>query len=168
MSELEFLSVDRAAPEAVAKSPLERALREADPRFELRDLSLKTGKLDVRGDLGLLDVEGDIVRLTDQRALVLCNTSEVETVRARVRQQGLFVVDMTGALAGLELRGDRLMRRLTDLDLDALPVAGPFAHVPATVLRDDGGRFRVFFPQEFGHYVAEVVLDTAEGLPEWR
>jgi len=35
--------------------------------------------------------------------------------------------------------------------------------VPALVLRD-GPRFRIFFAQEFGHYVGEVVLDVLEGL----
>ena len=55
------------------------------------------------------------------------------------------------------------MRRLTDLDLDALPAVGKLAEVPAVVLRD-GDRFRIFFPQELGHYVAEVVLDTLDGL----
>jgi hypothetical protein len=31
-------------------------------------------------------------------------------------------------------------------------------------VRDDGQRFRAYFPQELGHYVAEVVLDTIAGL----
>jgi hypothetical protein len=70
---------------------------------------------------------------------------------------------MTGALAGLEVEGEQAVRRLTDLDLDALPAAGKVAEVPAVVLRD-GERFRIFFPQEYGHYVAEVVLDVLEGL----
>ena len=102
------------------------------------------------------------MRLTSKRALVFGSTAH----RATLRRRGLFVIDLTGALAGLELRGEKLMRRLTDLDLDALPAAGSFAHIPATVLRD-GDAFRVFFPQEYGHYVAEVVIDAAEGL-EWH
>jgi hypothetical protein len=56
------------------------------------------------------------------------------------------------------------MRRLTDLDLGALPAVGALAHVQAYVLRDEGETFRFFFPQEYGHYLAEVVIDTAEGL----
>ena len=166
MSELEFLSVDQAAPEAVAKSPLERALAHADPRFDLRDISLETRKLDVRGEIDRLEVDGEVVRVTPERALVFWSTRNGTEVRSRLRDQGFFVVDLTGALAGLELRGETLMRRLTDLDLGALPAVGQVAHVPATVLRD-GDRFRIFFPQEYGHYVAEVVIDTAEGL-EWR
>ena len=70
---------------------------------------------------------------------------------------------MTGALAGLELEGERAMRRLTDLDLEALPAAGKVAEVSALVLRDRE-RFRIFFPQEFAHYVGEVVLDLLEGV----
>jgi sarcosine oxidase gamma subunit len=56
------------------------------------------------------------------------------------------------------------MRRLTDLDLDSLPAVGAVAHVKAYVLRDDAETFRLFFPQEYGHYLAEVVVDAAEGL----
>jgi hypothetical protein len=36
--------------------------------------------------------------------------------------------------------------------------------VQAIVLRDEGETFRFFFPQEYGHYVAEVVVDALEGL----
>jgi len=64
------------------------------------------------------------------------------------------------------VRGETLMRRLTDLDLDALPAVGAVAHVQAYVIRDVGDTFRLFFPQEYGHYLAEVVIDAAEGLRE--
>ncbi|HEY3183656.1 MAG TPA: hypothetical protein VGJ77_12525, partial [Gaiellaceae bacterium] len=80
--------------------------------------------------------------------------------RARI---GATAIDMTAALAGLELDGERALRRLTDLDLDALPAVGKVAEVPAVALRD-GERFRIFFPQELADYVAEVVLDTLDGL----
>ena len=163
MSELEFLNVDAAARDATPTSPLARALSHADPRFGLSDISLETPKLDVRGDLDAAELDGDVVRFTPTRALVFGGT----THRAALRTRGLFVVDLTGALAGLKLKDELLMRRLTDLDLDALPAAGSFAHVPATVLRDDREIFRAFFPQEYGHYVAEVVIDTAEAL-EWH
>jgi hypothetical protein len=55
------------------------------------------------------------------------------------------------------------MRRITDLDLDALPAAGAIAHVQAVVLRD-GDAFRLFFGQEYADYVAEVVIDAHEGI----
>ncbi|MBA2461601.1 MAG: hypothetical protein H0V45_07555, partial [Actinobacteria bacterium] len=70
---------------------------------------------------------------------------------------------VTTALAGIQVTGEQLLRRLTDLDLDALPAVGALARVPATVLRH-GDEFRIFFPQEYADYVAEVVLDTAAGL----
>jgi sarcosine oxidase gamma subunit len=74
------------------------------------------------------------------------------------------VVDASAGWAGLRVRGATLMRRLTDLDLDALPAMGPLAHVQALVIHDDGETFRLYFAQEYGDSVAEAVLDAAEGL----
>jgi hypothetical protein len=156
VSELAFLSVDRATPEARFASPLERAL---SGTTEVRDLS-HLGKIEVRGDVDAIDVDAEVVRISPHRALVLCDYERCADVRAQIPG---FVIDMTGALVGLEVEGERVLRRLTDLDLDALPAAGKVAEVPAVVLRD-GDRFRIFFPQEYGHYVAEVVLDVLEGL----
>jgi hypothetical protein len=160
VTELAFLSPDRAVPgdafEPRLASPLARALA-GDTR--VRDLSL-LGKLEVRGDVDAVDVDAEVVRITPHRALVICPYERCAELRA---QLGGTIIDLTGALAGLELDGERAMRRLTDLDLDALPAVGKVAEVPAVVLRD-GDRFRVFFPQELGHYVAEVVLDTLDGL----
>jgi sarcosine oxidase gamma subunit len=158
---LDFLSPDRADAEARWRSPLERGLEHAPP--EIADLSL-TGKLDVRGDLDSLDAKGvELVRITPERGLVLCDFTKTANVRARLADHFL-VVDLSAALAGLQLRGEALMRRLTDLDLDSLPAVGAVAHVQAYVLRDDAETFRLFFPQEYGHYLAEVVVDAAEGL----
>jgi hypothetical protein len=158
MTELAFLSPDRAVTgggfEPRLASPLARALA-GDTR--VRDLSL-LGKLEVRGDFDALDIDAEVVRITPKRALVLCAYERCAELRAR-----LAGIDLTGALAGLELEGEQAMRRLTDLDLDSLPAVGKLAEVPAIVTRD-GDRFRVFFPQELGHYVAEVVLDTLDGL----
>jgi hypothetical protein len=39
-----------------------------------------------------------------------------------------------------------------------------FAKIAAVLVRDEGERFRVYFPQELGHYVAEVILDAIAGL----
>jgi sarcosine oxidase gamma subunit len=158
---LDFLSPDRADAKARWRSPLERGLEHAPP--EIADLSL-TGKLDVRGDLDSLDAKGvELVRITPERGLVLCDFTKTANVRARLADRFL-VVDLSAALAGLQLRGEELMRRLTDLDLDSLPAVGAVAHVQAYVLRDDAETFRLFFPQEYGHYLAEVVVDAAEGL----
>jgi sarcosine oxidase gamma subunit len=158
---LDFLSPDRADAEARWRSPLERGLEHAPP--EIADLSLM-GKLDVRGDLDSVDAKGvELFRITPERGLVLCDFTKTANVRARLADHFL-VVDLSAALAGLQLRGEALMRRLTDLDLDSLPAVGAVAHVQAYVLRDDAETFRLFFPQEYGHYLAEVVVDAAEGL----
>lgn len=160
MTELAFLSPDRAVTGAGFEprfaSPLARALA---GETRVRDLS-GLGKLEVRGDVDVRDVDAEVVRITPRRALVLCPYERCAELRARI---GATAIDMTAALAGLELEGERAMRRLTDLGLDALPAVGKVAEVPAVVLRD-GDRFRIFFPQELGDYVAEVVLDTLDGL----
>ena len=56
------------------------------------------------------------------------------------------------------------MRRLTDLDLDSIPTAGPFARVTALFRRGEDGWIHVHVAQELGHYVAEAVLDALAGL----
>ena len=156
MSGLEFLSPDLARRDGgfdpVATSPLARALRGS----QLRDLSA-LGKLDVRGDV---DLPSSLraVRTTPRRALVLCAPEDV----ARLREE-LAAVDLTAALAGLQIDDERLLRRLTDLDLEALPAAGAVAGVPGILTRD-GDSFQLFFAQELADHVAEVVLDALEGL----
>jgi sarcosine oxidase gamma subunit len=162
MSEtLAFLSPDQASPEAVWRSPLERALAHAPA--EITDVSL-TGKLDVRGDVASLKTRAlEIVRITPERALVLCDFTRTAEVRAKLEER-FDVVDLSGTLAGLQVRGTTVMRRLTDLDLTALPAVGNVAHVQAYVLRDDSETFRLFFPQEYGHYLAELVIDAVEGV----
>jgi hypothetical protein len=157
-------------------SPLGRALADADPST-VQDLSVLglaperaehvPGLVEVRGDLGLvapLAVE-ELVRLSPRRGLLLTADDPADAVE-RIRAAGVLAYDATGALAGLAVEGEQLMRRLTDLDLDRLPAAGPFAQVTAVVLRDGGERFRVYVPQELGHYVAEAVLDALAGLDE--
>ena len=162
MSVLDFLSPSRCAPAALA-SPLARALAGRDAP-SLRDLSLD-GKVEIRGDLDVVEhTDGDeFVRLSPRRGLLL-TTRDPSEVAERLRAGGVRAYDVTGALAGLALEGERLLRRLTDLDLDALPAAGGFARIGAILVRDEGERFRVYFPQELGHYVAEVVLGTLAGL----
>ena len=166
MTALEFLSPDLATPDVTAtegawRSPLERALRDAPP--EIADVSV-TGKLEIRGDIGTLKTRAvEIVRVTPERALVLCDFTKTGEIRAKLSERFL-VIDMSAALAGLQVRGETLMRRLTDLDLDALPAVGAVAHVQAYVLRDEGETFRLFFPQEYGHYLAEAVVDAAAGV----
>ena len=164
MSALAFLSPSGCEPELLA-SPLARALEGVDPAL-VTDLSLD-GKVELRGDVDSIAVgEGEeLVRLSAGRGLLL--TDDPAGAIDRVRAGGLRGYDATGLLAGFAVHGEQLMRRLTDLDLDALPAAGPFAHVAAIVIRDDGDRFRVYVPQELGHDVVHAVLDTYAGLPAW-
>ena len=84
-------------------------------------------------------------------------------VPSELLQELGYAAETTGGLAGLQVTGERLLRRLTDLDLDALPATGLVAHVRTTVFRD-GDTFRLFFPQEYAEHVAEVVLDALVGL----
>jgi sarcosine oxidase gamma subunit len=165
LDRLDFLSPDRAEARAgfepTMVSPLARAFAHGAPAG-IEDISLTTGKLEVRG--AVEDVaKAEVVRLTPDRALVLCDYERC----AELRESLDFAVDMTGALAGLIIDrpdAERLMRRVTDLDLDQLPAAGSVAHMPATVLRDGPTAFRLFFPQEFGHSLVEIVFDATKGL----
>ncbi len=154
-------------------SPLRRALADTDPA-KIRDLSVSSspesaqhspGIIELRGDLELVEplAGEELVRLSPRRGLLFTSEDPAEAV-GRLRGQGVLAYDATGAVAGMTVVGERLRRRLTDLDLDRLPAAGPFARVTAVVLRDEGERFRVYVPQELGHYVAEAVLDALAGL----
>jgi hypothetical protein len=160
MSALDFLSPARCE-EGTLASPLARALDGVDEAL-VRDLSLD-GKVELRGDLALVEpLAGDeLVRLTPQRGLLL--TDDPVAAVERAREAGVLAYDATAFLAGFELEGEQVLRRLTDLDLDRLPAAGAFARVTAIVLRD-GDTFRVYVPQELGHDVSVAVLDALEGL----
>ena len=160
MNELAFVSPGEARAEGGftprAASPLARALDGADG---LHDLSL-LGKVELRGALDKLPSDVEVLRITPRRALVLCPP---ERCAELLESAADLAVDMTAALAGIELEGDRLFRRLTDLDASALPAAGKVAGVPALVAGGEGC-YRIFFPQEYGHSVVEAVRDLQEGL----
>jgi hypothetical protein len=159
VNELAFLSPGRASMEAVWRSPLERALRDA-PR-EIADLS-ETGKIEIRGDLPSSVNGGQLVQITPTRGLVLCDFTKTVELLERLSKDYL-AVDVSASLAGLSVRGETLMRRITDLDLDALPAAGAVAHIQAIVTRD-GDSFALWFGQEYSDYLAEVVIDASEAL----
>jgi hypothetical protein len=161
VSELAFLSP--ALADAGYRSPLAHALAGTD----LRDLS-PLGKLELRASETAMtqgqslghgsEGQVEVVRITPRRTLLLCEPEAIPTLAAE-----LGAVDVSAALAGLAVHGERLMRRLTDLDLDALPAVGAVAGVQTTILRD-GDEFRLFFAQEYADHVAAVVLDAIEGL----
>jgi hypothetical protein len=164
VSRLGFLSPDGAAPGVALVSPLGRALPE-QAAGGVRDVS-SLGKLELRGEIEAVE-EGpgeELIRITPRRALLVTEGSTA-AARERLHGGGCRVYDMTAALGGLEVEGEDLLRRLTDLDLGRLPAVGPVARgVPAVIERRGGDTFRLFVPQELGHYVAEVVLDAAGGL----
>src|SRR5262249_62179922 len=95
------------------------------------------GKVELRGEIdSVVAGEGEeLVRLSAGRGLLL--TDDPAGAIDRVRAAGVRGYDATGLLAGFAVHGEQLMLRLTDLDLDALPAAGPFAHVAAIVVRHD-------------------------------
>ena len=152
MSRLAFLSPHEAGVAGV--SPLRHVSAAV-----FSDVSY-LGKLEVRGDVESLDA----IPLGPRRALVILE-GDVRGERDRLVEQGYRVYDMTAALAALEVEGEDLMSRLTELDLDALPAIGSIARgTTALIERRDGERFRLFVPQELGQFVAEVVTDMARGL----
>jgi sarcosine oxidase gamma subunit len=117
------------------------------------------GKLEVRGG-----VPAGAIPLGPQRALVLVE-GDVRATRDRLLEQGYRVYDVTAGLTALEVDGDALMRRLTELDLSRLPTVGAVARgTPAVIERLGGERFRLLVPQELARYVADVVADLEEGL----
>jgi sarcosine oxidase gamma subunit len=93
--------------------------------------------------------------------------SGITDVTSLVDERQVAALGVPAGLAGIQVDApdaERLLRRLTDLDLDALPALGAVAHVPALIVREAPDRFRLWFPQEYADYVAEVVLDAWEGL----
>jgi hypothetical protein len=137
-------------PEGV---PFASPLRHVDGIDDVSHL----GKWEIRGDSSSLK-PGDgeeLIRISADRALLVGDR----------RPDGHRVYDMTAALAAFEVEGEELMRRLTELDLDELPAIGSILRgTPALIERRDGERFRLFVPQELGHYVAETVVDLARGV----
>jgi hypothetical protein len=159
---LAFLSPSRCA-EGTTTSPLRRALEGADPQ-QVRDRSLE-GTVEVRGDVDAVATEAgeELLRLSPRRGFLFTGADPVAVVE-RLRAGGALAYDATGAYAGIAVASEQVVRRLTDLDLDSIPTAGPFAHVTALFRRGADGWFHVYVHQELGHYVAEAVLDAIAGL----
>jgi len=157
-----FLSPSRC-DEGTLASPLRRALEGADADA-VRDVSLE-GVVEIRGDVdSVLATTGEeLVRLSHRRAFLFTYGDPAEVVD-RARAAGALAYDATGALAGLAVANEQVLRRLTDLDLERIPTAGPFARVTALFRRDADGWVRVYVQQELGHYVAEAVVDAIAGL----
>jgi sarcosine oxidase gamma subunit len=161
VSRLDFLSPGACGPEVALASPL----RHAAPDASVVDVSA-LGKLEMRGDPDTLAAaDGErVLPLGPGRALVVVEGSPA-AAQQRLEAAGFRVYDMTAALAALEFEGEDVLRRLTELDPDSLPAIGSVARgTPALIERRGGERFRLYVPQELGHFVAEVVADMIQGL----
>ncbi len=167
MTRLAFLSPDRCAPDVRLVPPAARALAGVPAASAPIRERFPFGVLELRGDVGAVALEPgeELVRATPRRAFLLTGAAPPAAARERLSATGLRVYDLSGALAAFELDGVQLMRRLTDLDLDALPAVGPVGRgVWAIVDRLGDETFRVLCPQELAHSLAELVLDLAAGL----
>jgi hypothetical protein len=152
VTRLAFLS----PPSTAFTSPLARALGDG-----VTDVS-HLRKLELRGALEGIEPEPgeELLRYAPTRALLV-----TEGPLRRPSLPGLRAYDLTAALAAFEFDGEDALRRLTDLEPAGLPAAGAIARGTwALIDARGGGRFRVFVPQELGHYVVEIVLDTLRGL----
>ena len=103
------------------------------------------------------------MRLSPRRAFLFTDDDPADVARARASRR-CPRLRRDRAFAGIAIASEQVMRRLTDLDLDRIPTAGPFARVTALFRRDADGWFHVYVQQELGHYVAEAVLDALAGL----
>jgi glycine cleavage system aminomethyltransferase T len=188
---LAFLSPAETAPDVrfkpVLRSSMDRRLREHGAEFEERDGWLVATRVpgEEHHALGVRDVThlyaihegeddaGTWIELGD--GVLGHRVPSGHTFVAAYRTGGGAtgnaapegLLDLSAAYAALEIEGPgaaTAMRRMTALDLDELPTAGPVAHVRSYVFRTGDERFVLFFPQEYGHYLWEVAVDTVEPL----
>jgi len=187
MSTLDFISIDKAERSdrfhPVLRSPMHRRLTETDAVFEERDGWLVATHVpgQDRNRIAIRDVtasyrieEGDSsahVEFGDGEHGVVPPTGEGQILLAsyhvgtRAPREGFL--DTSAAWGAIEVDGPgatTVMRRLTDLDLDALPAVGALAHVRALVATPGDERYLIVMPQEFGHYLWEAIVDAAHPL----
>ena len=92
----------------------------------------------------------------------------IRDVSAEADGADIEALGPVAGVAGIEIDAPfapRLLARMTDVDLDALPTIAAVSHIRARIEHDDD-RFRIWFPQEYADYLAEVVLDAWEGLTD--
>jgi hypothetical protein len=189
VSTLDFISLERAQAgdrfRPVAKSPMQRRLADAGAEFEERDGRLVATHVPGQEDLRIrvrdvthafrvVEADGGTeLEFGDGAHGVRPPTGTGRILVAYERGLGAVgnladgAFDMSAAWAAIEVAGagvERVMRRLTELALDDLPLVGQLAHIRALVARPGDDRFLIVFPQEYGHYLWEVVIDAAEPL----
>jgi hypothetical protein len=160
VTRLAFLSPSNAAETVTIASPIRHAVGDG-----VLDVS-HVGKLELRGPLDRIEAASgeELLRLSPSLALLVTEGSPAAALE-RLHGGAVRAYDVTAALAAFEVEGEDLMRRLTELDLAALPTVGAVARGTRAVIERRGeGRFRVFVPQELGHHVAEFALDALQGL----
>ena len=187
MSTLDFISIDKAEHsgrfQPVLKSPMHRRLTEAGAVFEERDGWLVATHVpgqdryriairDVTASYRVEEGDGSLdIEFGDGEHGVRPSTGKGQTLVACYRggagaaREGFL--DTSAAWGAIEVDGpgaSTVMRRLTELDLDDLPVLGALAHVRALVARPGDERYLIVIPQEYGHYVWEAVVDAADPL----
>ena len=159
MSRLRFLSPDECASEVELASPL-AAIGQA-----ITDVS-SLGKLEVHGDVAGIETAAgeELLPLDPSRVLLVCD-GPTRAARERLAGAGYRVYDLTAGLAAFEVEGEDVLRRLTALDLDALPTTGSVGRgISALIERRSGSTFRLFVPRELGQSLAEITADIVEGL----
>jgi glycine cleavage system aminomethyltransferase T len=183
---LDFVSIDKAERSdrfhPVLKSPMHRRLTEAGAVFEERDGWLVATHVpgqerhriairDVTASYRVEEADGSAhIEFGDGEHGVVPPTGEGQTLVASYRSgagghEGFM--DASAAWGAIEVDGpgaSTVMRRLTELDLDELPVVGPLARVRALVARPGDERYLIVMPQEYGHYLWEAVVDAAHPL----
>ena len=187
MTTPDFLSVDKAERSErfhpVLKSPMHRRLTEAGAVFEERDGWLVATHVpgqerqriairDVTASYRVEQGDGSIhIEFGDGEHGVIPPTGQGEAIVASYRSgvggghEGFL--DTSAAWGAIEVEGpgaSTVMRRLTELDLDELPLVGAFAHVRALLARPGDERYLIVVPQEYGHYLWEAVVDAAHPL----
>ena len=63
------------------------------------------------------------MRLSPRRGYAFTDDDPAD-VAERLRARGVLAYDATGALAGIAIASEQVMRRLTDLDLERFPLRG--------------------------------------------
>ncbi|MDQ3858196.1 MAG: hypothetical protein M3327_07085 [Actinomycetota bacterium] len=158
MTELAFLSLAAADGSGrfrpLARSPMARRLREAGAELEERDGWLVAVRVpgEEERPLKIRDVTHEPGRPSN--SLLLAGTP----AEGRESDAGFAALEIEGPGA------TTVLRRLTELPLDDLPAVGALAQIRAWIVRLGEERYRLFFEQEYGHYLWEVVVDAAEPL----
>jgi hypothetical protein len=75
---------------------------------------------------------------------------------------GYSVYDMSAALVAIEVEGEELLRRTTELT--EFPAVGSILRGVPAVIERQGTGFRLLVPQELSQYVTETIADLRRGL----